>query len=548
MSSRMYTTFFRALSRRRPGVPPVWASVALLLGVTALAGVGIAGAAPLGAVTEFTAGLNPGSIPDGMAAGADGNLWFADRGSTPAVGRITPGGVVTEFSSGLNPGSVPGGSLTTGTVGVGGIAAGPDGNVWFTDHGTTAAIGRIAPDGAIAEFSNGLPTGSDPYKVTAGPDGDVWFTERATSSVAGVMTTKSSAVVTVPSGVFPADVALTSVTGTGIPTGAIVVSGAGTSTLTLSAAPTASGVVTLSFITGPAIGRITPSGMITEFLNGLPQGSRPGAIVTGPDGDLWFAEQGATAGIGKLDPATGAITEYSTGLNAGTVPNAITVGPDGNVWFTDRGATPTIGRITTGGTITEYSSGLPTGSSPDGIATGPDGSLWFADKGAGGAIGTIDPTSHAIVEYKTGLLAGSVPTKLAVGADGNLWVADTGTTKAVDRIGAGAAAASITPPSVIGSDGVLVPRSSPATSGRRGSDSSPRTPRSASTGTNGCSTEARSQERLVPPTPRRSTTPATSSRARRRSPTRSCRQPRRRRARESRSRTRTSSSPTSPPP
>ena len=199
--------------------------------------------------------------------------------------------------------------------------------------------------------------------------------------------------------------------------------------------------------------------MITEFSNGLPQGSRPGAIVTGPDGDLWFAEQGAMAGIGKLDPATGAITEYSTGLNAGTVPNAITVGPDGNVWFTDRGATPAIGRITTGGTITEYSSGLPTGSSPDGIATGPDGSLWFADKGAGGAIGTIDPTSHAIVEYKTGLLAGSVPTKLAVGADGNLWVVDTGTTKAVDRIGAGAAAASITPPSVIGSDGVLVPQS-----------------------------------------------------------------------------------------
>ena len=63
----------------------------------------------------------------------------------------------------------PGGSLTTGTVGVGGIAAGPDGNVWFTDHGTTAAIGRIAPDGAIAEFSNGLPTGSDPYKITADP-------------------------------------------------------------------------------------------------------------------------------------------------------------------------------------------------------------------------------------------------------------------------------------------------------------------------------------------------------------------------------------------
>jgi len=167
--------------------------IGLLVGALVVFGVGVAGAAPLGAITEFTSGLNAGSIPDGMAAGVDGNLWFADRGSTPAVGRITPSGTITEFTSGLNPGSVPGGGLTTGTVSVGGIAAGPDGNVWFTDHGTTAAIGRITPSGSITEFSSGLPAGSAPYKLTTGPDGNIWFTDRATTSIGGVTTASGGA-------------------------------------------------------------------------------------------------------------------------------------------------------------------------------------------------------------------------------------------------------------------------------------------------------------------------------------------------------------------
>ncbi len=33
-------------------------------------------------------GLNPGSSPFGIAPGPDGNLWFGDDGSTPAIGRI----------------------------------------------------------------------------------------------------------------------------------------------------------------------------------------------------------------------------------------------------------------------------------------------------------------------------------------------------------------------------------------------------------------------------------------------------------------------------
>jgi len=96
-------------------------------------------AEPLGSITEFTAGLNAGSSLNVIATGPDGNLWFTDQGSTKAIGRITTAGQITEFSAGLNAGSLPLG-----------IAAGPDGNLWFTDQGTANAIGRITTAGQIS--------------------------------------------------------------------------------------------------------------------------------------------------------------------------------------------------------------------------------------------------------------------------------------------------------------------------------------------------------------------------------------------------------------
>ena len=74
---------------------------------------------------------------------------------------------------------------------------------------------------------------------------------------------------------------------------------------------------------------------------------------------------------------------------------AITAGPDGNLWFTEEGANK-IGRITPSGRITEFP--IPTASSgPDGITAGPDGNLWFTE-GAANKIGRITPTG-AITEF-----------------------------------------------------------------------------------------------------------------------------------------------------
>src|SRR5215471_8968352 len=144
--------------------------------VVGFAAVGVAGAAPLGQITEFSSGLNPGARVNGITPGPDGNLWFADRGTTRAIGRSTPAGVITEFSSGLNPGSLPGGA------GLGGITFGPDGNIWFTDTGAIKAIGTIdLATHAISEFSAGLNPGSLPVRLLPGLDGNIWFTDGGTT-------------------------------------------------------------------------------------------------------------------------------------------------------------------------------------------------------------------------------------------------------------------------------------------------------------------------------------------------------------------------------
>lgn len=54
------------------------------------------------------------------------------------------------------------------------IVAGPDGALWFTEqHGHK--IGRMTPQGAIAEFATPTPQ-SFPTGITVGLDGAVWFT------------------------------------------------------------------------------------------------------------------------------------------------------------------------------------------------------------------------------------------------------------------------------------------------------------------------------------------------------------------------------------
>jgi hypothetical protein len=57
-----------------------------------------------------------------------------------------------------------------------GIAAGPDGALWFTESAAPGRIGRITTEGDITEYASGLLLISNPWLIAAGPDGNMWFT------------------------------------------------------------------------------------------------------------------------------------------------------------------------------------------------------------------------------------------------------------------------------------------------------------------------------------------------------------------------------------
>jgi streptogramin lyase len=318
-------------------------------GLTAIALSAGAAGLPAPSISQYPlshADRGPGAI----AAGPDGNLWFTESATT-ALGIITPTGTFSELPGLYGPGR--------------GIALDSGGNLWVTE-GAAGYIARVSPSRTISE----LPTvGHAPHAIAAGPGG-MWFTDPA---------------------------------------------GHG------------------------AIGLITTAGQPT-YHTGLTPNSEPWGITDGPDGHLWFTEAAHPGRIGELDPASGTITEFTT-PTPNSAPSTITAGPDGNLWFTESAPPGRIGRISPAtGAITEFSAGLPAGSAPQGIAAGPDGNLWFTDAANPAAIGQITPAG-TITEYSSGLTSDSAPAGIAAGPDGNLWFMAPGDHGSIGRVLLGAAPA-----------------------------------------------------------------------------------------------------------
>jgi virginiamycin B lyase len=108
----------------------------------------------------------------GIAAGPDGALWFTNAGrGDSTIGRMTTGGRLTVFSPSELAHQAPDE-----------ITAGPDGALWFTtaDWGCGRLltcvghiIGRITTSGAVAVYkSAGIQSA---HGIAAGPDGSLWF-------------------------------------------------------------------------------------------------------------------------------------------------------------------------------------------------------------------------------------------------------------------------------------------------------------------------------------------------------------------------------------
>jgi virginiamycin B lyase len=303
-------------------------------------------------ITEFKV-PSPG-IPQGITAGSDGSLWFTLFYDNE-VGRVTTKGAVTVFrlNSTMNSATyitagtdgalwltllndvggsttnqigrlTTGGKLTTFTVPkasyIWDITTGLDGNLYFTDGASRAW--RVTTSGHFTAFPFIDSTGGYPYQITKGPDGNLWFTDRA-----GLIVKMTTA------GKFTT----------------FKVPRSNASTDDITAGPDGNLWFTLDGTdTSSKIGRITPSGVITEFAFPSPSNDYLylSGISAGPDGNLWFTYQDFTSkanAIGRIT-TSGAITLFPT-PTANSGPTDITAGPDGAMWFTE--AAGNVGRITT---------------------------------------------------------------------------------------------------------------------------------------------------------------------------------------------------------
>jgi streptogramin lyase len=140
--------------------------------------------------TIFASYTVPAAIAGGTAAiaitsGPDGNLWYTTKACSGCSGgpgfsgivKLTPSGTQAAYVGGVVANLAANGDFE-------GIAPGADGNVWFTD-GTNKTVGVITPAGTVTTYS----TGTDcPERIVAAPapDTGLWYTSNCTAAVGHV--------------------------------------------------------------------------------------------------------------------------------------------------------------------------------------------------------------------------------------------------------------------------------------------------------------------------------------------------------------------------
>ena len=276
-----------------------------------------------------------------------------------------------------------------------GITAGPDGALWFTNYGNNS-IGRITTAGTVTNYTRRRHRLLRP-RITAGPDGALVVhqprrtTRSGASPPTGTVTNYTGAEHQRP----VRDRDRTRTARCGSPT------------------------------SRQRLDRAHHHRRHRHELHRPPASQQPGWDHAGPDGALWFTNNGNNS-IGRITTTGDGHELHRPGIDA---PSGIAAGPDGALWFTNSGNN-SIGRITTTGTVTKlhrHRHQAPTGSRPDptarsgsptaattrsdgsprpgrsrnytgagiddpiGITAGPDGALWFTNSG-NNSIGRITTT------------------------------------------------------------------------------------------------------------------------------------------------------------
>ena len=280
-----------------------------------------------------------GNLPDSVATGADGNVWFGEQ-NVAEVGYVTPSGSVQEFPTG---------------GGIAYLCLGSDGNIWFTEF-LTNKIGRVTPAGVVTEF-NVLTANAQPEGIALGSSGNVYFAEFGSSNPGRL--------------------------------GQITTGGTVTESAQIPTSPQLEGVamgadgrmwVTEPFAAGTQMLDAFSQANLTYTQYAIPSGAQLRSVVNGPLGDLWILDSGNFK-IDRVNTSGTFLAQFPVNDSG---PDGLAVGVDGKLYY---GGTSSnvIGVMTTAGTETDYP--VPTSNAlVDDLTSGPDGNIWFAE-GVGNKIG-----------------------------------------------------------------------------------------------------------------------------------------------------------------
>jgi formylglycine-generating enzyme required for sulfatase activity/streptogramin lyase len=272
-----------------------------------------------------------------------------------------------------------------------GIAAGPDGAMWFTERNANR-IGRIgvAPPHAISEYP--LPTPeSGPYAIAAGPDGKLWFTEVPGDRIGRIDPRSPGTILEL---MIPTSEARARAITTG-PDGNVW------------------------FAEQPwRIGRVVlkPTPAIADFA--LPRyGTYANGIVAGADGHLWYAaDKGVVGRVLAVWPESFRELQLRTKKGDSSV---IAAGSDGNIWVV-QGQTGTIARIRHAPPHAVTELRLPGAAAEPKDLHASQGYLWLSLAGRSSIVRIEVAAPHRIREIPIPATLGP-PERIAMGPDGNIW-------------------------------------------------------------------------------------------------------------------------------
>jgi virginiamycin B lyase len=281
----------------------------------------------------------PQDAPIAIAAGTDGNIWFTID-HADAIGRLRNGRIERLPTSGRNIEPI-------------GLAVAADGSAWYTDI-AARAIARISGAGEIARFVLDTPI-VRLGRLAIAPDGAAWFADPTGYG----MTRLKDGVFTR----YPIESAR------GGPYGVAV---------------TADGNIWATLQSGNQLLQLAVDGTARTF--DLPHGGAvPTDIAAGSDGSVWFLQFRANR-IGRLKNGEFSDVEAAP-ENAGL--SGIAVAPNGDVWF-GMMRRASLGRLRNG-RIAIFA--LPRDNArPFSVAVDRDGNVWYAD--ISGFVGML-PARHA---------------------------------------------------------------------------------------------------------------------------------------------------------